>query len=209
LAVILAVPFTSAVAPLIDVLVLDHDPPAQPPHRGWFAAASRGGARSYSDAETKPTRKHKGGCVMPVSTDSFDKLSTKIDEAKRAIRAAASQGGAELQAKIDEARRKADAEAAELGAQTRAAADRAEAHWDQIQSDWEQHRQSIRRRIDEAKAQQDLEDAERRAEWAEDDARDAVDFAANAIDEATYAMLDAIQASQEVKVRMEAASNRR
>jgi predicted PurR-regulated permease PerM len=32
-AVILAVPFTSAVATLIDVLVLDHDPPAAPPPR--------------------------------------------------------------------------------------------------------------------------------------------------------------------------------
>jgi predicted PurR-regulated permease PerM len=32
-AVILAVPFTSAVATLIDVLVLDHDPPAAQAHR--------------------------------------------------------------------------------------------------------------------------------------------------------------------------------
>ena len=32
-AVILAVPFTSAVATLIDVLVLDHDPPAAEAHR--------------------------------------------------------------------------------------------------------------------------------------------------------------------------------
>jgi hypothetical protein len=33
LAVILAVPFTSAVATLIDVLVLGHDPPAARPRR--------------------------------------------------------------------------------------------------------------------------------------------------------------------------------
>ena len=33
-----------------------------------------------------------------------------------------------------------------------------------------------------------------------------VDFAANAIDEATYAMLDAILASRDVKVLMEASS---
>jgi len=36
-AVVLAVPFTSAVATVIDVLVLGHDPPAKPPPRGRFA----------------------------------------------------------------------------------------------------------------------------------------------------------------------------
>jgi predicted PurR-regulated permease PerM len=38
-AVILAVPFTSAVATIIDVLVLDHDPPASPARRGRFRLA--------------------------------------------------------------------------------------------------------------------------------------------------------------------------
>src|SRR5262249_58751288 len=38
-AVILAVPFTSAVATLIDVLVLDHDPPAPPGRRRRFRVA--------------------------------------------------------------------------------------------------------------------------------------------------------------------------
>jgi hypothetical protein len=143
---------------------------------------------------------------MSVSADTFEKLSDKIDEAKRSIRAAASESEAELKAKLDEARKNADDRAAELSAKTQATADEAEAHWQQIQSDWEQHRQNVRRRIDDAKTAQDLDAAELRAEWAEADARDAVDFAANAIDEATYAMLDAILASRDVKVLMEASS---
>ena len=143
---------------------------------------------------------------MSATTDSFDKLSAKIDEGKRSIKAAASESEAALKAKVDEARKNADKRAAELGVETQAAADKGEAHWQQIQSDWAKHRQDIRRRIDEAKAGQDLEAAELRAEWTEADARDAVDFAANAIDEATYAMLDAILASRDVKVLMEARS---
>ena len=145
-----------------------------------------------------------GGSAMSVPTDRFDELADRIEAARRAVRTAASQSEAELHAKVDEARKKADADAAELGVRARATADEAEAHWDRIQSDWENHRQSVRRRIDQAKAQQDLEAAELRAEWTEADARDAVDFAANAIDEATYAMLDAIQASKDVEVRMDA-----
>jgi len=43
LAVILAVPFTSAVATLIDVFVLDHDPPAAQPRRRRRLRGSRGG----------------------------------------------------------------------------------------------------------------------------------------------------------------------
>ena len=143
---------------------------------------------------------------MSVSVDSFEKLSAKIDDAKRSIRAAASESDAELKAKVEEARKNADESAAELTAKTQATVDEAEAHWRKIQSDWDQHRQAVRRRIDEAKQAQDLEAAELRAEWAEADARDAVDFAANAIDEAKYAMLDLVLASKDVKVLLEASS---
>jgi hypothetical protein len=146
---------------------------------------------------------------MSVSADSFEKLSQKVDDAKRSIRAAASESEAELKAKVEEARRNADESAAELAAKTQATADDAEAHWRKIQSDWEQHRENIRRRIDEAKQAEDLEAAELRAEWAEADARDAVDFAANAIDEAKYAMLDLILANKDVKVLLEASSEQR
>ena len=143
---------------------------------------------------------------MSVSADSFDKLSERIDEAKRTISAATSESEAEVKAKVDEARRNADARAAELSADAHATADEAEAHWQQIQSDWEQHRQAIRQRVDEAKATQDLNAAELRAEWAESDARDAVNFAANAIDEAEHALLDAILAGKDVKVLLGASA---
>jgi hypothetical protein len=143
---------------------------------------------------------------MSVSADSFDKLSEKIDEAKRTIRAAASETEAELKAKVDEARKNADDRAAALRSKTAASAGQAEGHWQQIQSDWEEHRQSVRRRIDQAKANEKLEDAELRAEWAEADARDAIEFAANAIDEAKYALLDAVLARKDVSVLMKASS---
>jgi hypothetical protein len=142
---------------------------------------------------------------MPVSANSFDRLSEKIDKAKSAISVAASQSEAELKASVDEARKDADDRAAELGVQTRAAADKAGTHWDQIQADWEKHRQSVRQRIDEVKAEEDLHDTELRAEWAEADAADAVEFASTAIDEATYAMLDAIKANRDLKVQLDAA----
>jgi hypothetical protein len=143
---------------------------------------------------------------MPVSADSFDKLSEKIDEAKRSIAAAASESEAEVKAKVDEARKAADDRAAELSANTQATADQAEAHWQQIQSDWEQHRQNVRRRLDDVKTQQDLGAAEMRAEWAEADARDAVRFAENAIDESKYAMLNAILARKDVDVLAQTSS---
>ena len=107
---------------------------------------------------------------MSVSADSFEKLSEKVDDAKRRIRAAASESEAELKAKVEEARKNADDSAAELSAKTGATAGKAEAHWQQIQSDWEQHRQGIRQRIDQAKEAQDIEDARLRAEWADADA---------------------------------------
>jgi hypothetical protein len=144
---------------------------------------------------------------MSVSPDIFDKLSEKIDEAKRSIRAAASENDAELKAKVEEARKNADDLAAELTAKARGTADKTD-HWQQIQSDWEQHRQKIRERIDDAKAADDIETAELRAEWAESDARDAVDFASNAIDEATYSMLDAILARKDASVAAETYSAR-
>ena len=53
---------------------------------------------------------------MSVSADSFDRLSQKIDEAKRTIGAAASASETELKAKIEEARKNADERAAELSA---------------------------------------------------------------------------------------------
>ena len=37
---------------------------------------------------------------MSVSADNFDKLSTKIDEAKRSIRAAVSESEAEVKTKV-------------------------------------------------------------------------------------------------------------
>ena len=152
---------------------------------------------------SNPTKEAR---TMSVSADSFDKLSERIDEAKRSIRAAAAESEADLKAKVDEARKNADEHAAELSAKTQATGDQAEAHWQQIQRDWAKHRESIRRGIDEMKAQHNLETAEARAEWAEADARDAVDFAANAIDEAEYAMLDAILAHRDVAVLLEASS---
>jgi hypothetical protein len=144
---------------------------------------------------------------MTVSADSFDKLSEKIDSAKSAIKAAASQSEAELKAKVEEARKTADDRASELGVQTRTTGESVDTHWGQIQADWERHRQAVRRRLSEAKTGEDLEAAELRAELAEDDAADAIDFAANAIDEATYAMLDAIAASKDVNDLAAAASS--
>ena len=82
---------------------------------------------------------------MSVSADNFDKLSERIDEAKRRIRAAASENEAEVKAKVEEARKNADDHAAELSADTRRAADEAGAHWQQIRSDWERHRSGERR----------------------------------------------------------------
>jgi hypothetical protein len=146
---------------------------------------------------------------MSVSADSFEKLSEKVDDAKRRIRAAASESEAELKAKVEEARKNADDSAAELSAKTEATAGNAEANWQKIQSDWEQHRQGIRQRIDQAKEAQDIEDARLRAEWADADARDAVDFAANAIDEATYAMLDLILANNDLKVLLDTSGEQR
>ena len=143
---------------------------------------------------------------MSVSADSLDTLSEKIDEAKRTIRAAASESEAELKAKVDEARRNSDDFAAEWNAKAQAIDDKGEAHWQQFQADWERHRQNIRRRIDEAKTAQDIDAAEIRAEWAEADARDAVAYASNAIDEAKYAMLDAILARKDVSVLVKTSS---
>jgi hypothetical protein len=148
-------------------------------------------------AESAYRTRNQGGRIMSVSADSFDKLSEKIDEAKRRISTAVSESEAELKAKVDEARKSADDHAAELSAKTQANADQREAHWQQIQRDWEKHRQSIRQRIDDAKTADDLSAAEMRAEWAEADALDAVAYASNAIDEATYAMLDAILAQKD------------
>jgi hypothetical protein len=49
---------------------------------------------------------------MAVSAESLDRLSEKIDEAKRTIRAAASQNEADLKAKVYEARNNAHDHAA-------------------------------------------------------------------------------------------------
>jgi hypothetical protein len=169
------------------------------PHAvGTFADAS---ALHGGDDHGTHTRRCR---TMSVSPDSFDKLSEKLDAARRSIRAAAGESEAELKAKVEEARKNADERAAELSARTRATSDAGEAHWQQIQNDWDAHRRNVRGRIDQLKAAQDLEDAEDRAEWAEADARDAVEFAGNAIDEAKYAMLDAILARKDASALAEA-----
>ena len=55
---------------------------------------------------------------MPVSANSVDRLSEKIDKTRSAIRAAASQSEAELKASVENARKDADGRAPELGVQT-------------------------------------------------------------------------------------------
>ena len=60
-AVVLAVPFTSAVATLIDVFVLDHDPPAQPARRSRrlgrrSGAADAGAAQGGDNTAMTPTQ---------------------------------------------------------------------------------------------------------------------------------------------------------
>jgi len=71
------------------------------------------------------------------------------------------------------------------------ASDKAEAHWNDVQSSWDLHIQRIRARILEKKTEHDIESAKRDADWAEGDAFDAVDFAEAAVAEAEYAVLDA------------------
>ena len=105
---------------------------------GRFGGHGRSGRRRVRLVAHSPTRRN-----VSVSADSFEKLSDKIEEAKRSIRAAASESEAELKAKVDEARKNADDRAAELSAKTQATADKSEAHWQQIQSDWAQRDTTI------------------------------------------------------------------
>jgi hypothetical protein len=78
-----------------------------------------------------------------------------------------------------------------LRAKAQDTSDKAEAHWNEVQSSWDQHVQRIRTRIQEKKTELDIEDAKRGADWAEADALDAIDFAEAAVVEAEYAVLDA------------------
>src|SRR3954447_19190003 len=128
---------------------------------------------------------------MSSLSDSFRKLADQIDEAQVNIKAASSQGKAELQAKVDEARRSADEQSARLHAKAEETSDRASSGWQEVQDDWNGHVERLRQRIDQKKDEIDRNDAEFDAEIAESDAADAIDFAAAAVEEAEYSVLDA------------------
>jgi hypothetical protein len=128
---------------------------------------------------------------MSSLSDRFRKLADQIDESEVNIKAASSQGKAELQAKVDEARRSADEQSARLHAKAEETSDRASSGWQEVQDDWNGHVQRLRQRIDQKKDEIDRNDAEFDAEIAESDAADAIDFAAAAVEEAEYSVLDA------------------
>jgi hypothetical protein len=99
-----------------------------------------------------------------------------------------------LSATAEQARKAADDRSAELRAKAQDTSDKAEAHWNEVQSSWDQHVQRIRTRTQEKKTEHDIGSAKRHAQWAEADALDAVDFAEAAVVEAEYAVLDAAAA---------------
>jgi hypothetical protein len=130
------------------------------------------------------------------ATENFAKLKEQVDQAAKAVAAAASEDERAVQAKVDDARKNADGRAAELRAKAQDASDDAADHWHKIRTDWDQHVARSRKRVDEALAQLDVSAAVQDMEWAENDAIDAIDFASAAITEAEYAVLDAVRARQ-------------
>jgi hypothetical protein len=133
-------------------------------------------------------------------TDNFAKLKEQVEEADRAVKAAAEQNQAEIQSKVDEARRDADQRAAELRTKTENAdregeSDReGKSQWREMQADLNRHIERVRERMDAKEAAVSADVADRDADWAEADAKDAIDFALSAIVEAEYATLDAMLA---------------
>ena len=115
------------------------------------------------------------------ASDRFTELRQRTEKAESEIKEAASQDRAELSATAEQARKAADDRAAELRAKAQDTSDKAEAHWDEVQSSWDQHVQRIRTRITEKKTELDIDDAKRDAEWAEADALNAIDFADAAV----------------------------
>src|SRR6185503_20531772 len=85
------------------------------------------------------------------------------EKAESEIKEAASQDRAELSATAEQARKAADDRAAELRAKAQDTSDRAEAHWNEVQSSWDQHVQRIRTRIGEKKTEHDIDSARRDA----------------------------------------------
>jgi hypothetical protein len=132
-------------------------------------------------------------------TDSFAKLKTEIDNAEKAVRAAAEEDKADIQPKIDDARRQADHRAAELRSKTGGDTTEAGSHWKEIQADWDRHIARARERMDATKAAVDRDVAVQDATQAYADAMDAIDFARSAIGEAEAATLEAVQAERNAR----------
>jgi hypothetical protein len=132
-----------------------------------------------------------GGVADMLASDRFTELRKRVEKAESEIKEAAAQDRAELSATAEQARKAADDRTAELRARAQDTSDKAEAHWNEVQSSWDQHVQRTRTRIQEKKTEHDIDSARRGAEWAEADALDAVDFAEAAVVEAEYAVLDA------------------
>src|SRR4029453_4599895 len=110
------------------------------------------------------------------ASDRFSELRQRVEQGESNIKAAASEDSAKLNAKADEARKAADEHAAQFATMPKETAERAESHWDELQSSWDQHIQHIRHRIEEKKAEHDAASAERDAEWAGSDAANPGDF---------------------------------
>src|SRR5262245_6713202 len=134
---------------------------------------------------------------MAVS-DSFAKLKQQIEEAERAISAAASEDEAAVKAKLDEARKSADERAAELRAKSDDGGAQAASHWQEVRGDWVRHRARVRQRIESQKAAVDIAVAADDVESADADAMDAIDFAGSAIEEAKSAVLEAVLAGKKL-----------
>src|SRR4029453_553937 len=99
------------------------------------------------------------------ASDRFTELKQRVEKAESEIKEAAAQDKAELSATAEQARKAADNRAAELRAKAQDTSDKAEAHWNEVQSSWDQHVQRIRTRITEKKTEIDIDRARPEADW--------------------------------------------
>src|SRR5262249_48073376 len=122
---------------------------------------------AYSVLRDTPRRRD----TMPAA-DGFTKLKGQIEEAERTIRAAASEGEADVKAKLEEARENADERAAKLRTRSQDGGSQAADHWQEVRSDWERHLARMRERIDSQKTALDTAVAASDVESATADAMD-------------------------------------
>jgi hypothetical protein len=124
----------------------------------------------------------------------LDELQKRVETARSAVRAAATESDAKLKERIGRAQADLDQSVQNAQQEVSQSTDSARAKWAQLKADTAAKMSDAKANADKRARHVDAKVAAKDADWAESDAAESLDFANWAVENAQLTVLDAIHA---------------